>query len=144
MAQNEQTSTMLMEVAERIRGLREIAGFSQEEMASKTDIAVDTYASYESGVVDLPFTFIHKCAQLFGVELTELLEGSAAHLSPTRSHGAGKGDDGPRTGIEIRDLGPFSGRSSSSRSGSRTRIREEQQYRPIKWQSTPDRSSTSL
>ena len=27
------------------------------------------------GTVDFPFTFMHKCALAFGVELTDLLEG---------------------------------------------------------------------
>ena len=30
---------------------------------------------------DLPFTFIHKCALAFGIEITDLLEGCSANLS---------------------------------------------------------------
>ena len=30
-----------------------------------------TYVEYESGNIDLPFSFIHKCALAFGIELTE-------------------------------------------------------------------------
>ncbi len=108
MAQNEQTNTMLSQVAERIRELREIAGFTQGEMAAKTDVTTAIYTSYESGVVDLPFTFIHKCAQLFGVELTELLEGSSAHLKSYTITRKGKGRmTAHETGIEIRDLAPL-------------------------------------
>ena len=108
MAQNEQTTIMLREVAERIRELREISGLSQEEMAAKTDISADTYASYESGSTDLPFTFIHKCVLLFGVELTELLEGTSAHLKSYTVTRKGKGHmTAHETGIEIRDLAPL-------------------------------------
>ncbi len=133
MAQNEQTNTMLMEVAGRIRELREIAGLSLEEMAAKTDVAVETYAAYESGNVDLPFTFIHKCAQLFGVELTELLEGSAAHLRSYTVTRRGKGRlTAHEPGIEIRDLAPLFRQKLVEPFWVTYAYSEEQQNRPIK------------
>ena len=55
MSPNEQMSTMLMDVATRIRELREIAGFS-EEMA-KTIGRIHMKSMNRS--LDLPFTFIH-------------------------------------------------------------------------------------
>ena len=71
----------LMEIAERIREMREIVGYSEAEMAKKTEVSVEQYHSYEQGTVDFPFTFMHKCALAFGVELTDLLEGQSAKLS---------------------------------------------------------------
>ena len=71
----------LMEIAERIREMREIVGYSEAEMAEKTEVSVEQYHSYEQGTVDFPFTFMHKCALAFGVELTDLLEGQSAKLS---------------------------------------------------------------
>ena len=71
----------LMEIAERIREMREIVGYSEAEMAEKTEVSVEQYRSYEQGTVDFPFTFMHKCALAFGVELTDLLEGQSAKLS---------------------------------------------------------------
>ena len=50
-------------------------------MAEKTEVSVEQYHSYEQGAVDFPFTFMHKCALAFGVELTDLLEGQSAKLS---------------------------------------------------------------
>ena len=64
----------LQEVASRIREMREIAGFTEGEMAEKTDVSVEEYASYEAGKTDMPFTFIHKCSLAFGVEMSALLE----------------------------------------------------------------------
>ncbi len=97
-----------MDVAARIRELREIIGMSPEEMAKKTDLSLEMYEKYESGLVDLPFTFIHKCAILFGVELTDLLEGSSAHLSSYTVTRKGKGRMTAREpGIEIKDLAPL-------------------------------------
>lgn len=69
------------EVASRIKEAREVAGLTVEEMAVKTDLTVDEYVTLESGVQDFTFTFIYKCAQTFGVEIKDLLEGSSPSLS---------------------------------------------------------------
>ena len=75
------TVNQLMEVALRIRELREIVGFSTEEMARRTGVSEEQYLAYEMGAEDLPFTFLHKCALALGVELIQLLEGHSAKLS---------------------------------------------------------------
>jgi acetyl-CoA synthetase len=132
MSPNEQMSTMLMDVATRIRELREIAGFSPEEMAKKTDLSPDTYEKYESGLVDLPFTFIHKCAILFGVELTELLEGSGARLKSYTVTRKGKGRITAREpGIEIKDLAPLFRNKIAEPFWVTYTYSEEQQNQPI-------------
>ena len=48
----------LMEIAERIREMREIVGYSEAEMAEKTEVSVEQYHSYEQGTVDFPFTSV--------------------------------------------------------------------------------------
>ena len=58
----ETAKNQLLEIAERIRDMREIMGFSESEMAEKTEVSLALYKDYESGEVDLPFTFIQKCA----------------------------------------------------------------------------------
>ena len=97
--------SQLSEVAARIRGTREIMGWSPSKMARKTEVTEEQYRAYESGTLDLPFTFIHKCALAFGIEITELLEGQGAHLSSytvTRA-GAGK-ETAKEDGITIKNL----------------------------------------
>ena len=74
-------NTQLMEVAFRIREMRAICGFTETEMARKTDTTPEEYRAYEGGIADLPFTFIHKCSLAFGIGITDLLEGHSAHLS---------------------------------------------------------------
>ena len=95
-------------IAERIREMREIIGFSVEEMAEKTNLTAETYSLYESGKIDLPFTFIHKCALAFGIGITDILEGHSAHLS---SYTVTRKGQGTRTakedGIEISNLAPL-------------------------------------
>ena len=80
---NNQSSAnnQLMDVAQRIREMRQIIGYSAEQMAEKTELSVEIYNQYESGNADLPFSFVHKCAKAFGLELTELLEGHTAKLT---------------------------------------------------------------
>ena len=75
------TTGALYEVAGRIRALRGEAGYSVPRMAELTGLDEETYRLYEAGETDLPFTFIHKCAQVFRVEIVELMEGSSARLS---------------------------------------------------------------
>jgi len=71
----------LEKIALRIREMRQIMGYTPQQMAALTEISEDLYCSYETGKVDLPFTFIHKCAKAYGIEITDLLEGQGPKLS---------------------------------------------------------------
>lgn len=71
----------LVLTAQRIKELRNIIGKTPEEMATITGVTVDDYLSYESGSSDFSFTFLHKCAKAFGVDITDLLTGENAKLS---------------------------------------------------------------
>ncbi|MBQ8510807.1 MAG: AMP-binding protein [Clostridia bacterium] len=71
----------IKEIAERVRALREIVGLTAEEMAERTDTTVDEYRTLEAGKSDFSFTFIYKCAQSFGVDVTDILKGSSPTLS---------------------------------------------------------------
>ena len=73
--------SQLEKVALRIREMREIMGYTPSKMAELTEISEELYCSYESGSIDLPFTFIHKCAKAFGMEIIDILEGHSAKLS---------------------------------------------------------------
>ncbi len=102
---NETAMTRLSEIARRIAELREIMGFSQAEMAEKTEVSVELYAAYESGKIDIPFSFIHKCSLVFDVELSELLEGKGARLSSYTVTRKGMGQQTAKEeGIDIRNL----------------------------------------
>ncbi|MEE0946277.1 MAG: AMP-binding protein [Acutalibacteraceae bacterium] len=97
----------LMEMASRIKEMREIMGWSIAEMAEKTEVSEEKYISYESANADIPFSFIHKCALAFDVELTELLEGRSARLSSYTVTRKGKGQaTAKEDGIDIKNLAP--------------------------------------
>ena len=105
---NQTDTNQLERIAQRIRELREIFGYSTAEMAKLTDLSEDTYLSYESGTVDLPFTFMHKCAKVCGIEITEILEGHSAKLSGYTITRKGKGlTTASEDGITIQDMAPL-------------------------------------
>ena len=97
----------LAEVAQRIEELREIYGFSNAEMAEKTEVTIEEYLSFVKGEEDLPFSFIHKCALAFEVEITDLLEGQSAKLTTYNVTRRGKGQTtANEEGILIQNLAP--------------------------------------
>ncbi len=99
------TLNKLGEVGARIREMRELSGYTVREMAEKTEVAEADYIRYEEGSADLPFTFLHKCALVFQMDITDILEGHSANLS---SYTVTRKGDGVRTakedGIEIAEL----------------------------------------
>ena len=101
------TLSQLSEVATRIKELREIMGFSISQMTEKTNVTEERYLAYESGKEDIPFSFIHKCALAFGVDMTDLLEGSSAKLSTYTVTRKGQGQETAKEdGIDISNLAP--------------------------------------
>ena len=81
----------LQEMAQRIRDLREIVGLTPEDMARLTDVSLEEYLRCEAGESDLNFAFIYRCAQAFGVDVTDIIEGSSPRLSNYTLTRAGEG-----------------------------------------------------
>ena len=122
----------LFEVAERIREMREIFGFSAEDMAKKTEVSTEDYERYEKGELDFPFTFIHKCSLAFGIGITDLLEGQSAHLSSYTVTRKGRGQQtAVEDGIEIRNLAPLFRKKIAEPYWVKYEYSEELQNRPI-------------
>ena len=111
-------SGQLYEVAQRIHELRDICGYSTQTMAELTEIPESLYLSYEAGMEDLPFTFMHKCALAFGVEITDLLEGHSAKLSNYTVTRRGNGlVTASEDGIMIQNMAPMFRQNSRRRTG---------------------------
>ncbi|MBQ3604608.1 MAG: AMP-binding protein [Clostridia bacterium] len=105
--QNNSYENKLAEVAERIKELRDIYNLSDVEMAEKTGVSIEEYLAYEKGMEDMPFSFVHKCALAFGVELTDLLEGQSAKLTTYNVTRRGRGQvTANEEGILIQNLAP--------------------------------------
>ena len=105
---NQSTASQLKDIALRIREMREILGYSMQKMADLTEVSEELYRVYEAGSTDLPFTFMHKCAKVFGLEITDLLEGHSAKLSGYTVTRKGKGlVTASEDGIIIQDMAPM-------------------------------------
>ena len=97
--------TIISEIAQRIRGLREMLDISEEEMAGLTGVTVDEYREYEKGENDFPFTFLLRCATRFGIDIVELMTGENPRLSFYTVVRAGQGlPIERRTGFKYRHL----------------------------------------
>ena len=88
---DEEAERKLRDMAARIREMREIIGYTVEQMATATGVTVEEYAQVEAAQVDPTFNFLHQCAITFGVDINALLEGHSAHLSGYEVTRAGQG-----------------------------------------------------
>ncbi|MDD4197971.1 MAG: XRE family transcriptional regulator [Paludibacter sp.] len=74
-------NTQIKQIAERIRGLREVLNISVVDAANKCNISEAEFIKYESGISDIPVSFICQFAQCFGVECTTLMSGDEPRMS---------------------------------------------------------------
>ena len=81
---------MLM-ISERIRELREICGFSEEEMARDSGVSLEKYIEYESNGQNIPISVLYHISQKFNVDLSEILTGEPARISTLQLCRRGKG-----------------------------------------------------
>ncbi|MCL2806907.1 MAG: XRE family transcriptional regulator [Coriobacteriia bacterium] len=103
-----QLEPQIIEVVTRIKSLREDSEISLEEMAKATGRSVEEYEAQESGEHDLSFTFLYKCATTLGVDVIELLTGSAPNLTGYELTGKGEGlVIKRRAGFEYLHKAPF-------------------------------------
>ena len=71
----------LVTMGKRIREIRTILDISIAEMARITNISEEEYIAHEEGKVDSSFTFILRCANRFGVDISALVSGESPKLS---------------------------------------------------------------
>lgn len=81
----------IIAIAERLRGMREIAGLTVSQMTDATGVSVADYMAMENGTHDFSFTFLYKAAQRLGIDLTELLSGESPRLTGYELIRAGEG-----------------------------------------------------
>jgi transcriptional regulator with XRE-family HTH domain len=72
---------VIKDIGERLRGMREIADVTPQDMAAVTGVTEAEYLEFEAGKKDFSFTFLYKAAQRFGIDLTELITGESPHLT---------------------------------------------------------------
>jgi len=62
-----------MPIHEKIRLLRQVKGLTQEEVADKLNLSVNGYGKIERGNCDINLHRLEQIAEVFGVEVVELL-----------------------------------------------------------------------
>jgi transcriptional regulator with XRE-family HTH domain len=126
--------TQIKNIAERIKGLREIMEISEAEMANITGVSLEEYHAKEGGNEDFSFTFLLKCSDRFGVDIIELMTGENPHLSFYTVVRSGKGMPiERRKGFEYRHLSPYLKNKLAEPFFVNAPYNEEEQDKPIKY-----------
>jgi len=81
----------IKEVSSRLKQTRLYLDVTAEEMAEKTDTPLSEYAALENGEQDFSLSFLNGCANVLGIELIELLTGTAPTLKKYTVVRSGKG-----------------------------------------------------
>jgi len=63
-----------LNLAERIKFMRNFYGWSQEQMAEKLQLATSSYAKIERGQSDVTFSKLQQIAEVFEIELSDLFK----------------------------------------------------------------------
>ena len=97
--------TEFSEIGMRIAGLRDACDATQEDMAAELGVSLETYQNWENTGADVPISAIYHMANIFGVEFTEILTGTAAKLNTYHVVKAGEGKEVDRyPGYYYQDL----------------------------------------
>ena len=78
---NTNMDNKIAEVAGRVKGIRLDLNLTTEQMAQRIGITEEEYIKYESGQSDFNFTFVYKMANVAGIDIADLMEGSSPSLS---------------------------------------------------------------
>ena len=79
------------EIAERIAGLRDACGYTQEEFAKELGLDLEVYKGYELTGADVPISTIYQISKLCNVDFSEILTGESAKLDTYQVVRKGKG-----------------------------------------------------
>lgn len=63
-----------MQIGEKLKVMRQCKDWTQEELAEKLGLAVNTYAKIEQGKVAIKLDKLEKVAQIMGVDVQELID----------------------------------------------------------------------
>lgn len=95
----------IREIAERIAGLRDACGYTQEEFAEQLGLDVRVYAEYESSGRNIPISVVYQISKLCNVDFAEILTGQSAKLDTYHVVRAGQGQTIDRIpGYSFKDL----------------------------------------
>ena len=73
-------SEQVMQIATRIKELRQICECTVEQAARAAGVSTNEYLDYEEGRADIPISVLYALAGFYKVELTTILTGGDPHL----------------------------------------------------------------
>lgn len=133
----------IQEIAERLKGIREMEEISTAEMAECAGISENEYINYESGKKDFTFTLLYNCAKKLGIDITELLLGKSPNLSEYSIVRAGYGMKlKRREGFEYLHVAQYMKTALRSRLSLPPRISRRNRTRKFTFPAIRDRNST--
>jgi transcriptional regulator with XRE-family HTH domain len=95
----------MRELGQRIAGLRDACGYTQEQFADKLGIDRALYATYEETGFDVPASLLMHIARVCNVDMAVLLTGTGTHLDTYQVVRAGEGQEVDRfPGYHFQDL----------------------------------------
>jgi transcriptional regulator with XRE-family HTH domain len=68
------------DIAIRIKGLRLLAGYTEQEVAEAVGLGLDAYLKYENAEDDIPVSILYEIADYYHVDMTEILTGTSPKL----------------------------------------------------------------
>lgn len=71
----------IKQIAERLKGLREVLDLSPEEVAETAGMTLEEYGALESGTVDLSVSALQKISRKYGIALDVLMFGEEPKMS---------------------------------------------------------------
>ncbi len=89
--QDHKIQTELRELGERLAGLRDACGYSQEGFAQQLGISFETLKAYEETGFDIPISVLMHAARVCNVDMAVLLTGTSTHLDTYQVVRAGEG-----------------------------------------------------
>lgn len=116
--QNERfMNDQIKQIAERLRGLREVLDLTAEEVARSCQMSVDDYLGMESGKKDISVSALQQIARKYGIALDVLMFGEEPKMNAYFLTRRGKGVSVERTkaykyqslasGFRGRKMNPF-------------------------------------
>ena len=87
----------IKQIAERLRGLRDVLELTTEDIARDCDISAEEYRLAETGEFDISVSMLQKIARRYGIALDALMFGEEPKMSSYFLTRAGKGTSIERT-----------------------------------------------
>ena len=71
----------MKQVADRLKEIREICGYSTQNAADKLGISLEQYECYEKSGENIPISVLYALSNYYGVDVTDILTGKSPKLS---------------------------------------------------------------